>query len=193
MRGGSGNISRYRELHSEHFCFGVCLADFRPSRLDTNVPNLGATNAHLVAQPLSLTHPERCAAKFSARKCRSFLMILHLRPNLDQNIVPEYLQHSPPSPVQGVLVPGKGLPCVGSGRRWHTNGLQAEGTWTLLCCCFVVSLLFCCCVVVSLLFRCCLLSCCRYSLRFYVLLFVFLLSSARNTNLFLPKEAPSIV
>ena len=43
---------------------------------------------------LSLTHRERCAAKFCAGKCLKFFRISHLRPNRDQNVVPEGTQNA---------------------------------------------------------------------------------------------------
>ena len=61
-------------------------ADFQPYQLETRFPNPGAKHALLIAPPLTLTHPERCAAKFCARTCHKFLGISNIRPNRDHNI-----------------------------------------------------------------------------------------------------------
>ena len=90
--GGSGNISGYRELHSENFMFFTFSADFRPSQLDVHFPNSGATTDHAMAPPLSLTHPERCAAKLCARKYRKSLRIFRLRPDHDKKMFQKYLK-----------------------------------------------------------------------------------------------------
>ena len=92
--GGCGNISGYRQPHSENYYFLTCSADFRPSQPDTHLPNSATKSAHAIAPCLSLTHPERCAAKFCARRCQKFLGIFHLRPHRDQNVAP---QRSPKS------------------------------------------------------------------------------------------------
>ncbi len=85
---GHGNNFHYRELHSEN-CHAVY---FLAYQLDSQFPT---TNACAMAPCLSLTHPERCATKFCARKCQRFLRICHLRPNHYISVVPKCLPNCP--------------------------------------------------------------------------------------------------
>ena len=100
---GVGTFSTIEDIILRTFNFRFF---FRPFPDLPHLTNLAAKNAHAMAPCLSLTHPERCAAKFCTGKCQKFLGISHLRPNRDQNVVPKWNQNA----TRRQVAPSNSLP-----------------------------------------------------------------------------------
>ena len=102
-------------------------------------PTRQKTSAHAIAPCLSLTHPERCATKLCAGKYKQFFRISNLRPNRDQNVVPEWTKmryegrSHPATPSKKKVRPAlrkagrsysKSVPFLFKSQPWHTRRVE---------------------------------------------------------------------